>query len=432
MFKHSLTTFPSGLPLIRVPMPGVGSATVLVLSNTGSRYEPKPIEGIAHFFEHMVFKGTKNYPTAPVLAATVDGVGAGFNAFTSREYTGYYVKAASEHLELALDVVSDLLLTPQLRQTDIDREKGVIIEEMNMYTDSPSRHIQILFDQMFFAGSQLAHNIIGNKKTVSSIKRADFLSFLSDWYGLGNMLVILAGDAKVIDRPQTLELVERHFNKKTKKRTLKKVPVKSSLKGNPISADKLKLEYRKTQQAHFVLGWPGIKRQDKDRYALSLLSVILGGNMSSRLFNEVREKRGLCYYVRSDLDVFHDSGVFGASAGVDQSRVEEALKVTVGEFTDLASGEKKITSKELQQAKDYLAGKMVLGFEDSEAVAQYFGMRQLLSDKIETPEELLKKIKTVTLRQVQAVAKRLIKPGEMRLAIIGPYKNRQVFEKLLQ
>lgn len=430
MLNFSLSTLPSGLPVIRIPMPAVESVTVLVLCNTGSRYEKPEQYGIAHFFEHMVFKGTKKYPTAQVLASTVDGIGADFNAFTGKEYTGYYVKSASQHLGLALDVVSDMLLTPALRQDDIDREKGVIVEELNLYIDTPHRHITDLFDNMVYKGTGLEHDIVGNKSTIKSLKSEDFQTFLQSWYGPGNMLLVLAGDSKVVESAATLDQVRAAFAKDAGERVHNKIKLDQHLEKDPISRHKLHVEHKKTEQAHFILGWPGINRHDPDRYALSLLSTILGGNMSSRLFTEVREKRGLCYYVHSDVDELHDGGIFGASAGVDPTRIEEALKVTIGEFTSLIDGSKPIISDDLKKAKDYVAGKMTLGLEDSESVAQFFGMKQLLMDKIETPDEVMAKLNAVSTDEIMAVAKRLIKPGQLRLAVIGPFENKAKFEKI--
>jgi predicted Zn-dependent peptidase len=431
MLNFSLTTLPSGLPVIRIPMPAVESVTVLVLCNTGSRYEKPEQYGIAHFFEHMVFKGTKKYPTAQALAGTVDGIGADFNAFTGKEYTGYYVKSAAQHLGLALDVVSDMLLAPALRQEDIDREKGVIVEELNLYVDTPHRHIADLFDNMIFKGNGLEHDIVGNKSTIKSLKTEDFQTFLQSWYGPGNMLLILAGDGQVVESEATMDQIRVAFSKEAGERVKNKIGLEQHLEKDPISRLKLHVEHKKTEQAHFILGWPGINRHDPDRYALSLLSTILGGNMSSRLFTEVREKRGLCYYVHSDVDQAHDGGVFGASAGVDPNRIEEALEVTINEFTSLVDGKKPVTEEDLKKAKDYVAGKMTLGLEDSESVAQFFGMKQLLHNKIETPEEVMEKLQAVNLEEVTAVAKRLIKPGQMRLAVIGPFTEKAKFEKVL-
>lgn len=436
MVNHSLTfeNVSAGdkkvkLPVIRIPMVGVRSVTVLALVNSGSRYEQSGKHGLAHFFEHIVFKGSKKYPTAQILAATVDGVGANFNAFTSKEYTGYYVKAASEHLDLALDVVSDMLLQPRLLQEDIDREKGVIIEEMNMYADTPSRYVGTLFDRMAFVDSGLSHDIIGNKEAISNFKTQDFRDYLDQWCGLSNIVLVLSGQSELVNDAQVLEKVRSIFSPKGSASKTKKVKVKPYLVQNPFSNNKLHVEFRETQQAHFELGWPGVRRLAKERYALVLLSTVLGGNMSSRLFSEVREKRGLCYYIHSDVEHYHDTGVFGASAGVDPTRVDEALKVTIGEFEAIADGSKPVTDQELERAKDYLLGKMVLSYEDSEVLAQYYGLKQLLLDKIETPMEVMEKLKQVEKKEVEVVAKKLLREKEMRLAVIGPFKDKAKFEQ---
>lgn len=434
MLEYSVETLDTGLTVIRVPMPAVPSATVLVLTNTGSRYEVEKQYGVAHFFEHMVFKGTDQFTEARDLAAAIDAVGANFNAFTSKEYTGYYVKAASQHLDLAVDVVSDMLMTPKLRKEDIEREKGVIIEELNMYADTPARHISDLFEQLAYRGTGLEHSIIGSKDTIRGMQRADFVSFLDEWYQLGNMVVIIAGDAAVVDRKETLETVKKAFSKGARGggTATQKQPVRDDLKKTPVSGERLLVEHKQTEQAHIVMGWPGLKRSDTKRYALSLLATILGGNMSSRLFTEVREKRGLCYYVHSDIDQYHDGGIFGASAGVDQSRVEEAIQVIREQFELIAHDSKHaVEASELAQAQDYIAGKMVLGLEDSEAVAQFFGMKHLLLDEIHSPDEVLKKYQAVTLEEVRQIAAELVTEQALKLAVIGPYEDASVFEKLI-
>lgn len=430
MLEHISQTLKSGLQLIRVPMPAVKSVTVLLLCNTGSRYEEGKIEGIAHFLEHMVFKGTENFPTAQDLAQAVDGIGADFNAYTSKEYTGYYVQSSSKHLPLALHVVSDMIFTPKLRQEDIDREKGVIIEEMNMYADTPARHIGDLFEQMMFAGSGLSHEIIGSKETVTSFTTADFQAFLKKWYGPSNMILVVTGDAEVISTDAALAEIEKAFSKGTAERD-SRPDVKNLWGEKALSSQQLLVHFKKTEQAHFILGFPGIKRTDPDRYAASLLATILGGNMSSRLFTEVREKRGLSYYVHADNDMYHDIGFFGASAGVDTKRVDEAITVILEELLAVLD-KKPITAEELQKAKEYMAGKMVLGLEDSEDVAQYYGMYQLFYGEIRTPEAVLEKIRAVTLDDIKRIAERVLKPDQVRFGIIGPYEDEARFKTLLK
>jgi predicted Zn-dependent peptidase len=432
MLNHILTKLDSGLQVIQIPMPEVKSVTVLALANTGSRYETPREQGIAHFFEHIVFKGTKNYPTAQILASSIDAIGADFNAFTSKEYTGYYVKSASKHFETSLNVVSDMLLAPNLDQADVEREKGVIIEEINMYEDTPMRQIGNIFESLVFAGSGLGHDVLGTKQTISAITSKDFKKFLKKWYGLGNLILIVAGDSKLISSRKTLGLIEKYFGKKTEERAKDRIDTKKIAQNTlKISNQKLAIQYKKTEQAHLCLGWPGIERSDKRKYALTLLSTVLGANMSSRLFTEVREKRGLCYYVHSDTDFYHNTGIFGASAGVDPARIEEVISVILSEFYSLVDGIKPVTQEELKKAKDYISGSFVLNLEDSKSVAQFFGMKQLLENEIHSPTEVLKKFEAVTLEEVQAVAQDLIVQDQCRLAVIGPYRSKAKFQKLL-
>ncbi|HNQ16705.1 MAG TPA: pitrilysin family protein [Candidatus Woesebacteria bacterium] len=431
MLKHSVQVLDSGLELIRIPMASISSVTALVLGNTGSRYEKPAQQGLAHFFEHMVFKGTKKYPDPQVLASTIDAVGAQSNAFTSKEYTGYYVKAASKHLERSLDVLSDMLLQPLIRPEDIEREKGVIIEEINMYSDSPMQDIDNVFDQLLFENESLGHDVIGTKETVSGMTHQDFLDLLSGWYGLPNLTLVLAGDATVVESDQTLDLVSKLFGGEKRPQETRvdhRVEVAPLLKSSWKNTGRLLVKTKQTEQAHLMLGWPGLVRSDERRYALALLSIVLGGNMSSRLFTEVREKRGLCYYVHSTVDYYHDAGVFGAAAGVDPRRIHEAVQVIVDEFQQLSSAKNAITQQELDRAREFAMGTLVLSLEDSQSVAQYYGVRQLLQRKIDTPDAVIERLKRVTLEEINLLAQTLLKSGEMRLALIGPFEQAE-FEK---
>lgn len=430
MFKPLVTVLDNHLSVIRIPMASVKSVTALALVNTGSRFEEPEFSGIAHFLEHMVFKGTEKFEDAQSLASSIDEIGADFNAFTSKEYTGYYVKAASEHVDRALDVVSDMLLTPKLRQADIDREKGVIIEEINMYADNPMRQIGTLFEEMAYTQG-LSRDIIGTKETVSSFTTQHFQTFLDEWYKLGNIVVVLAGDEEVVGNDSILETTTKYFSKGNRDKS-KKINVLDRLKQPELDTDKLRIVYKKTEQAHLVLGWPTKGRHTDKRHILSVLGTILGGNMSSRLFIEVREKRGLCYYVGSDVDNYHDVGIFGASAGVEIGKIHEAISVIKEEFMAIRDGKKPITKEELRKAKDHIVGTTVLGMEDSRSVAQFFGIKQLLDNAIETPEEVLEKIKSVTLEQIEEMVKQTVIDGEMRLAVIGPYENQSEFEKFIK
>lgn len=427
MIDVSIQTLKPGLKVLQIPLP-INSVTLLFLANFGSRYEKADQNGIAHFFEHTVFKGTKKYPDAQVLASTVDGIGADFNAFTSKEYTGYYVKTVAKHFDLAVDVLTDMIFSPRLNTVDIEREKGVIIEELKTIIDNPIHYNAYLFDRMVYQGTGLSHDTIGTKQSIQAIKRENFIQMLQDWYGYGNLLLVICGNQDLLKRGHCLTKVAQSLDKLEQKRYKNKVKLDQYLSQQPISNQRFHLEYRQTEQAHITMGWPAIKRRSDKRYALAILSTIIGANMSSRLFTELREKRGLCYYVRSDVDQFHDGGVFGAMMGVDAKRVNEAIEVANDEFKAVFDGSKSITQQEFQRAKDYIWGKLILSFEDSETVAQYFGLKYLLMDKIETPAELIKRIRAVKQEEVEALAREIIKAGELRLAVLGPYQDKAQFK----
>lgn len=428
-----VTILDSGLTVILAPMQ-TQSTTVLAMVGTGSRYEEEATSGISHFLEHMVFKGTKNYPTPRELAAAVDSVGAEFNAFTSKEYTGYYVKSASDYTPLSLDVVSDMLLTAKLGEEELAREKGVIVEEIHMYEDTPARHIGSLFERMMFAGSPLGRDIIGTEETVTSFTRETFLTHLKSWYNLSNVVLAVAGDASVV-KATLLKKIEKLFEKShAPRRSIKTQDIIKKLKGSPVSTGKtIHVEYKDTQQAHFVMAFEGLKRKDPDQYAATILSTILGGNMSSRLFTEVREKRGLCYYVRSDDDTYHDTGAFGASAGVDPKRVEEAVRVVHEQLRLVASdGQHALTESEVVKAKNHAVGSTILHMEDSMSIAQFYAGRKLLRDEVISPEEEIERLKAVTFDDVQRVAKRLCGQDRLFFAVIGPYKDETMFAHALR
>lgn len=428
--KYSKQTLANGLTLIRVPMESVKSITALALVKVGSRYENAQNSGISHFLEHMVFKGTDQFATAQDVAIAIDSLGAEANAFTSKEYTGYYIKSASRHLDRAVDILSDMLLTPRLPEEDLEREKGVIIEEINMYEDNPKWHIDSVFDQMMFADTPLGRDVIGTRDTVRNMTRQDFLDHLQTWYGLANTVLILVGDADVLEKKTLPNQISKVFDKgdisDRATSTVHKFP------GNLLSEETSRLVYRKTEQAHFILGFPSFNRTDPDRYALSLLSSILGGNMSSRLFNEVREKRGLCYYVHSYTDYYHDHGTFGAAAGVDPKRVEEAIEVTLAEFHKIKNQKHRVTAEELQRAKDFLIGHVILGHEDNQSVAQSYGLKYLLEGSILTVEDVVAKISGVNLDQVNRITKRIIEEDQVRFAMIGPFKDESKFAKIVK
>jgi predicted Zn-dependent peptidase len=426
MFNPQTKILQNGLEVITIPLPALKSASALLVVNTGSRFENKSQFGAAHLLEHLVFKGTRAFPTSLELSIALDSVGAISNAFTSKESTGYYVTAASKHLPHSLKILKELIFYPLLREEDVEAEKLVVAEEIRMHHDAPDDFIADEFEQMVYQGSGLGHPISGDLKSVASLSAEKLKSFLNDWYGLENMVLVIAGDAEALSRADFFKEVEAIFDSQPEGRISHygggaghhQQKRATFLSDNPISGRKLLRHERATEQAHLVLGWPALKRDDPQRYALMVLSTVLGGNRSSRLFDVVREQAGLAYYVYSDVDQYHDGGVFGASAGVNSERVEEAIEVIVAEFNKIADGTQPVTVEELKRAKDYLIGKIFLSLEHSYSVAQQYGLSKTLLGRIEDPDDIIAGIKKVSLKHLQKLAKQIIKKDEARVAVV--------------
>lgn len=406
---YQKTTLPSGLRVISVPMPQVKSATALVMVEAGSRYETPKINGLSHFLEHMIFKGTKTRPSSLAISSLIDGIGGQFNAFTSKEYTGFYVKAESRHLNLILDVLSDMLLNSLYDPKELDKERGVIIEEINMYEDQPQARVGELFEQLLYGKQPLAWRISGEKKNILDITHKNMTDYVKKMYHSKAMVVGLAGEIKNNN-------INKFFGNVPKGKENKYLPVKE----DQIKPQNL-IYYKKTDQAHLCLGVRTFDMNHPDRYILAVLGTILGGNMSSRLFIEVREKRGLAYYVHADSEEFHDCGYLAASAGLNLNNLDEAIKVILNEFNKMRA--KPPSLAELRRAKDFARGKMVLGLEDSYRTASFYVSQELLRKEIETPEEVLAKIEAVTAEDIQRVAKDIFVNQKLNLAIVGPFKK---------
>lgn len=425
--KHTIKKLPNGIRLITVPVTSSESATLTVWVNTGSRYETNKLSGISHFLEHMVFKGGKKRTTAKEIAEAVDAIGGEFNAGTSKEWTNFYIKARAANMDVAYDVLADMVLTPMLRQEDIDREKGVIVEEIGMYEDTPLWKIGDLFENVAFDGHQLGRDIIGTKETVTSFKTKDFDNYRKEHYSPENIVITVAGG---IDEKEILGLTKKYFgglNSQKTKNSKTQYKFKTKQKG-----PKVLLSSKKKDQAHFILGFRTSEMNSSTRFAESLLSTILGGGMSSRLFTEIREKRGLAYSVRGDRDSYTDTGNITVYAGVDPKKIEEAIKVTLEQCYGLSSLQFPISKEELQKAKEYTKGHIALSLEDSKSIDAFFGVKELLLGKTETPEEVFKALDKVTIDDIVEVAKKYFKPEGLNLAIIGPYKDKTKFENLLK
>ncbi len=424
MIKNSIVRLSNGLTVMYHPMASTSALTALVLVRTGSRYETQRINGISHFLEHLMFKGTKRRPQTLDISRELDGVGAAYNAFTSKDHTGFYVKIDSRHSELAIDILSDILLNSLFAKQEMDKERTVIVEEINMYEDNPTMSIGDVFEQLLYPDNTLGWLISGSRNHIlKSIKQPDIVRYYQQWYQPKNMLVVLSGNI-----PKTLpETVRRVFTPLKPVLPIGK-PFTSWKAGGPRG--RVRLKWKETEQIHVGLGTVSYPHEDKRMPALEVLSVILGGNMSSRLFVSVREKRGLAYMVRSGVTAYEDTGNVMIHAGLDKSRLNEAITVILAELKSIC--DVGVTPDELMRAKEFFAGHIALQLEDSTAVAQWYGGQQILLGYAKTPEQRLKEIRAVKQEQVQQIARELFTPKNMRLAIIGPYKDIKPFEKLLQ
>ncbi len=416
------THLSTGLKLITVPLPSATTVTVFVIAKTGSGYETRAINGISHFLEHMMFKGTDKRPTTREIAVELDAIGGEYNAFTSKEWTGYYAKAEARHLAVLLDVLADIYLNSKFAADEIERERGVILEEMNMYQDTPTKYVEDLIEELLFGNQPQGWKVIGEPETVRQINRPKMSRYHRTHYTAANSLIVIAGAWGRLNLPR---LVNQYFQTMARGRKITKPRFKPVLNKKPA----VLLHHKKTDQSHLILALPAYVATNRRLPALKILNIILGGNMSSRLFLNIREREGLCYYIGSQAEAYTDCGYWSVHAGVDTSRVERAIKLILLELKRLASGD--ITARDLQAARDFYEGKLALALETSSDVAFWAGGQQAVLGKIKTPAELLAEVMSLQLKDLQQVAQELIKTNHLRLAIISPHKDKELFSRLL-
>ena len=420
MFKK--TTIKNGLRIITVPQKNTQSLTVLVLVGTGSKYEKKEINGISHFLEHMYFKGTKKRPSTIAIAETLDKVGGIYNAFTAEEYTGYFAKIALSHFDLALDWVSDIFLNSTLPEKEVEKEKGVIIEEINMRQDHPIEYIQILWSKLLYGDQPAGWDIAGTKESVADMTRGKLIDYMKKQYVASNTIVSIAGN---FNESLAIKKVKEFFSKiKTRKSIEEPKVVERQQKPN------LLLHFRETDQTHLSLGVRSFNLFHPKRYAQDLLAIILGGMMSSRLFIEVRCKLGIAYYINTNSEANPDTGFLSTQTGLDNKNVEKGILTILKEYKKIS--QKKVPISELKKAKDYLNGKTMLLLESSDAQASFYAGQELLENKILTPKEIFAKIDKITQDDILKVAQEIFRPEKLNLALIGPFKDKKTFEKLLK
>ncbi len=412
---------PNGLRLLAAPMPQVQSVACFIMLAAGSRYETPETSGIAHFAEHMFFKGTERRPTAQQIGLELDGIGAEFNAFTGKEYTGYYVKCAAEHRQHAFDVLVDMLRHSTFEPEEIEREKGVIIEEMNMYFDTPRDYIGGVYHNLLFGDTPLGWDIIGRKETVRGATRETFLDYVNRWYKAPKMVVGVAGNFDESVRQEVAELLGE---------------VESDDPGGPDpvpdvngSGPAVHIHTKESDQAHIAMGVPSYSLTHPDRYALMLLGTVLGTGMSSRLFTEVRERRGLAYYVFATNHSYTDTGSLYSQAGVDINRIDEAVETIARELKKIVA--EPVPADELEKSKNVAKGRFVLQTESPHGMIMFGLRREVLEGEVEEPADVLAGIDAVTVEDVQRVAQDVLGKNGLRLALIGPFDDPKRFEKIL-
>ncbi len=417
--KHTLK---NGLRILLAPMQETGTATVIVMTGVGSRYETRAENGLAHFLEHMFFKGTEKRPTAMDISKELDAIGAEYNAYTGKDRTAYYAKVEAHHWETALDVVSDLFLNAKIEQEEIDRERGPVLQELNMYEDMPMRHIGDLWELHLYGDHPLGWEIIGPKENLKRFMRKDFIKYLNRGYVAENVVVGVAGN---IDPKKVKKEIEKHFAgiRTGKKPTFKKT-TKKQLQPEVF------VQNKKTDQTNLLLGVRAYDMYHKDRHALTVLATILGGGMSSRLFMAVRERRGLAYHVNTSTESFHDTGYLAAYAGIEHKNLEKTVQVILDEYKKVAT--EKVDAEELKKAKEYIKGKMAMGLEGSDDVVEYLVTQETIRGEITLPKEKAKMIDKVTADDVLRVAKDIFVNKKLNLAVIGPKANKKKLEKLLK
>lgn len=423
MFKQY--TLKNGMRVVLAPMHETKAITILALFRVGSRYEAHKTLGISHYLEHMMFKGTKKRPQAIQISMELDGVGAAYNAFTDKDNTGYYIKLNYEKAVLAMDMMSDMLANSLLAHDEVERERKVIQEEINMYEDNPMMLVEELYEEELYTGSSLGWHIAGDAKSLANIKRQELVDFRKEHYRPKHTVLTVAGRF-----PKNLEaMIEKYFGAISSSGERPEEFPKFKFGKTHGQGPRVRLKFRDTDQAQVCMGVPAYPYLDPRLPALHVLATVLGGGMSSRLFVEVRERRGLAYFVRASVNVYQDVGNLMIQSGIDKTRIDEALTTIGKELRKMR--DMGITAAELARAKENMRGRMTLALEESSDVADFLGKQELLTDRIATPDEKLARVMKVTREDVQAVAKDLLRPNRLAAAVIGPFKDGERFAKIL-
>lgn len=410
MFK--VTQLKNGLRVVTIPMKGMHSVSVGMWVCAGGRYESKQLSGISHFIEHLVFKGTKNRNVRAIKEA-IEGRGGMLNAFTSEEMTCYFVKILRKHFDVALDLVCDLVKNPLFKQVDIEMERTVILEEIKMYMDLPSHHVHDIMNELLWQGHPLGRSVLGTFETISKMTRNDILAYKKKYYHPKNFVLVASGD---IEHEATVKAAADYFRTSVAQPKAHCVKVTTQQKKS-----QMKVQQKKTEQTHFVVGYRTCSRQDPRRYTLGMMNIILGANMSSRLFNEVREKRGLAYEIRSSLSLYEDTGACLISAGVENGKAYAALQVINRECQKIMN--KNVSKGELKRAKDYYLGQLLLLFESTMENMLWFGEKVLNTNSVPSIEKITTMVEKITPDDIRKMACEVFQNKSANFAAIGPIED---------
>ncbi len=403
----------NGLKVLLIPQKNTESATVLVLVKVGSEYENKKINGISHFCEHMCFKGTERRPDKLSIAKEFDALGAEYNAFTSKEYTGYFAKSTGANVGKIFNIISDIYLNSALPEEEIEKEKGVIIEEINMYRDEPRQHVWDMFLELLYKDQPAGRNTAGNPEAIKKLIKKDFLEFRKRFYHPANTIIAVAGN---FNEKKIKKEIEKFFGKLKKQPVILKTKTVLKKQNRPS----IQALFKKSDQTHFILGFECLNIFDERKYVLEILTTILGGGMSSRLFQKIREKMGLAYYVYAETMLLSDHGIFAAAAGVKNEKINAALSAVWQECLNIAN--KPVSEEELKIAKKRIRGQLALNIETSDELASFFSGQEIMLKKTLSPEEIFKKFNKVSASDIQKLAKQIFLKEKINIAAIGPEK----------
>jgi predicted Zn-dependent peptidase len=414
------TVLDNGLRVVSSSLPHTRSVSINIFIGAGSRYESDDIAGVSHFLEHMLFKGTKRRPTAREISEEIEGIGGIMNAGTDKELTVYWAKVGDHRFAATLDILTDSLLNSLLDPQELEKERQVILEELAMTEDSPADIVNILIDEVVWPHQPLGRDTGGTPDSVKATTRDDVICYMQQLYVPQNTVVAVAGN---VSHQEVVDRVNEYLGAWEARPFGTWYPAEI-----PDNTPRLRLRSKKTEQAHFCLATPGLSAAHPDRYVLDVLNAVLGEGMSSRLFLEIREKLSLCYDVHSYVNHYLDTGSTVVNAGVDPSKLDEALRATVAELAKLGD---RIPDKELTKAKEFIKGRLQLRMEDTRAVASWLGGQELLRREILTVDEVLQIVDDVTSESLQRVARELWRPEAFRLAVVGPFRSEARFQKLL-